>query len=270
MAGLDDSFLSELECPVCLHIPREGPIPACPVGHILCKRCREGVTICPTCRRPMLKDGTNTLANKMIEKIPHPCKYSQFGCTVKRPLNDLLEHEVKCRERTITCPDLWCQEEGIQIRKYEEHAKNSKCNRSHSSAIKFDRQNIFSYSGKTTSDLFWSVKPYEDHGKIFYFHHYYFSSDRTFAFYVTVAKNSNEAEKFLAKITLKNQNDERKCLTNIQDVISMDSAPTDKNEVIKAKSVMLVPLSMIRKFLKWTNKEEKQEAEIHTTIDILV
>ena len=79
-SGGNDSLSDELECPVCLVIPREVPVPACPVGHIVCKKCRVNVTTCPTCRRQMHQDGTNTFANKMIERIPHPCKY---GCQVK-------------------------------------------------------------------------------------------------------------------------------------------------------------------------------------------
>ena len=117
----------------------------------------------------------------------------------------------------------------------------------------------------------WFIKPYEDHGKIFYVHHCYVASERIFAFYVTMAENSDKAEKYLAKITLTNKNDERKYLTNVQEVMSMDSAPRDNNEVLEGKSVVLVSWRTMSKFLKWTNKEEgKQDAMIHTTIDILV
>ena len=103
--------------------------------------------------------------------VPHPCKYSQFGCDVKKPLKEIFEHEAKCPERTIKCPYLRCKEV-IQIKKYHEHAMNSECSRSHSN----NRQTNFSYIGKSASrvDLFWSVKPYEDHGKTFYLHHYFF------------------------------------------------------------------------------------------------
>ena len=90
-----DDISEELQCPVCLLIPREGPIPACPAGHIVCKECRENVATCPTCRRPMSGDGTNTLANKMIERVPHPCKY---GCQVKNYLKEIKEHEEICPE----------------------------------------------------------------------------------------------------------------------------------------------------------------------------
>merc|ERR1719370_2301224 len=44
-----------MECPVCLSVPVEVPVPCCPVGHIICKSClsslrRAGMWNCPTCR----------------------------------------------------------------------------------------------------------------------------------------------------------------------------------------------------------------------------
>ena len=61
-----------------------------------------------------------------------------------------------------------------------------------------------------------------------------------------MAEHSSETEKYLAKITLKNQNDERKYLANVQSVMSMDSAPRNMKAVFASKSVMLVPWSMMR------------------------
>ena len=81
---------------------------------------------------------------------------------------------------------------------------------------------------------------------------------------------SSEAERYLAKITLKNQNDEIKCLANIQNVISMDSAPRDKKEVLASKSVMFIPSRLMSGFLEWTETEEgNQSSDIVTTVDII-
>ena len=124
--GLERFMMSELECPVCLLIPREIPVGACPVGHIVCKNCQANVESCPTCRRQLLRDGTNTIVNKMIGEVPHPCKYKQFGCVIKQRLNELVEHESKCPERTIKCPYLKCNEE-VQIKKFRDHAKSNDC-----------------------------------------------------------------------------------------------------------------------------------------------
>ena len=114
-----DRFLDELECPVCFLVPRDLPVPACPVGHIVCQTIKNGENMerCPTCGRQMLAGGTNTLANRMIEEIPHSCKFEEFGCDIRQPLVELVIHEANCPQRTIKCPDLWCNQV-VRIRKY--------------------------------------------------------------------------------------------------------------------------------------------------------
>ena len=36
----DEDVKKEVECPVCMEIPRKGPIYACPNGHLVCQRCK--------------------------------------------------------------------------------------------------------------------------------------------------------------------------------------------------------------------------------------
>merc|ERR1712179_643703 len=43
-----DHLKKMVECPICLEVPRKGPIFMCPNGHFLCKKCRR--ENCPTCR----------------------------------------------------------------------------------------------------------------------------------------------------------------------------------------------------------------------------
>ena len=62
-----------VECPVCLVVPREGPVPCCPSGHITCSPCLErmrgeGKEECPTCRVPM-GEGKSLLAKVVIEHM---------------------------------------------------------------------------------------------------------------------------------------------------------------------------------------------------------
>jgi len=266
--------LGELECPVCLQIPREGPVAMCPVGHLVCKDCRVNVTTCPTCRRPMLEDGTNILANKMIEEIPHPCKYSQFGCEIKKRVIELEEHEARCPERTIKCPGLNCWDE-VQIRKYHEHdcsgytSSIRNCPVGEDICTLFDPRSGESIQELISRDCYWGMRCIEGLDT-FYLHQHYFAAQQTFAFYITMAEDSREADKYLVKITLKNQNDERRHLAIIQKVISMDSAPRDRKEVLASLNVMFVPWRQMRGFFKWTNDSDgNQYSKIITTIDIL-
>ena len=273
-SGLE-CFLGELECPVCLLLPREGPVGACPVGHIVCRTCRVNVETCPTCRRQMLEDGTNTVVNKMIEQVPHPCKYKNFGCEVKQSLKELVVHELRCPERTIKCPHLRCDEK-VQIRKYNYHASNSDCNATSVSISEDEDRDtaLRTRNGESIQSLMshhvdWVMKGFEGFGTFFYHHQHYFAEEQIFAFYVTVPISSNEARKYLAKLKLKNQNDVRKSLASIQNVISMDSAPRNKKEVLASKNVMFVPWVQMSGFLRWTVKYRTHESKIVTSLDIL-
>jgi len=275
-----DKISDELQCPVCLLIPREVPIPACPVGHIICKTCRGNMTTCPTCRRLMPEDGTNTLANKMIELVPHSCKYSK--CQVKNYLKEIEEHEARCPERAVKCPYLYCNaNEEVKVSEFKKHAIDKDCTFYSSDFLSKGtiKSCIETSSGESiqsvvSEDRNWKMRAFEDHGKLFYFHRHYFSAEQTFAFYVTMAEHDSEAEKHLAKMTLKHQNDWRKSLSFTQNVISMDSAPSDINSVLSSKSVMFVPWRTMSGFLKWEDEtvdgKQSSKSIIETTLDIYI
>ena len=97
-----------LECPVCLNIPRELPLPSCPSGHIVCRPCKTRLTDCPTCRQPMPENMTNSIVGALIEQVEHRCKFHDQGCEVKMMLKDLLVHEKWCLDRTLQCPFNTC------------------------------------------------------------------------------------------------------------------------------------------------------------------
>ncbi len=90
---------SLLECPVCLTIPRDLPIPSCPSGHIVCQTCRPQVMNCPTCRQKMPKNNRNTLAGSIIEQFEHKCRHR--GCNIKMKLPRLKIHENNCSSEKI-------------------------------------------------------------------------------------------------------------------------------------------------------------------------
>ena len=41
--GFLEKLKGMMECPVCLSVPVEVPVPCCPVGHIICKSCLSGL-----------------------------------------------------------------------------------------------------------------------------------------------------------------------------------------------------------------------------------
>ena len=72
---------------------------------------------------------------------------------------------------------------------------------------------------------------------------------------------------------LKNLNDDRKSLSIAQNVISIDSAPRNKEEVLASKSVMFVHLRTIEEFMNWRknfqNGRQVTVSNIEASIDIL-
>ena len=58
-----------LECPVCLHTPKAGPLYQCENGHILCSGCNGKVQQCPECRvnLPNVRI-RNLFAEKQLER----------------------------------------------------------------------------------------------------------------------------------------------------------------------------------------------------------
>ena len=102
---------SMVECPVCLHLPRRGPIPACSNGHIICLTCKEKILerarnagsepTCPTCKGA-LGNHTSLLAARLLEGVAHECKFT--GCGQEMTLEDLDQHEKLCQYQLVSCP----------------------------------------------------------------------------------------------------------------------------------------------------------------------
>ena len=78
----------------------------------------------------------------------------------------------------------------------------------------------------------------------------------------------------IIKMTLKNQNDDKKSLSITQNVISMDSAPCDEESVLASQSVMFIHWRTMSGFLKWrdvtADGKPIRRATIERTFEILV
>ena len=114
-----------MECPVCLSVPVEVPVPCCPVGHIICKPCqselrRAGRWTCPTCRVRM-GNSTSLLAKTLVENMEHKCNLA--GCEEIVPYKEYRKHQDDCKHRVVMCPGLeGCCDELIPFCKVEDHA----------------------------------------------------------------------------------------------------------------------------------------------------
>ena len=241
LQSIVSDFEKDLECPVCLSIPREMPIPACPAGHIVCRTCKTKVQECPTCKRKYPNgelEITNSLAASLIDKVPHRCKYHDFKCEVKMKLSEIVKHEKQCQERTVKCPHLQCGQE-VQLKKFHEHVMNGKTTPCGSEmdggnggwltplstgylkwdGVSFRENDDFDL----TKDKLWDLTAFEQHGKTFYLSDSYIAEKKTFIFCVFLAEGEEVSSNYNVKLEISSSNISRKKLTYDGPVISIDS-----------------------------------------------
>jgi hypothetical protein len=104
--GLLEEMRSKVECPVCLAVPRAGPVPMCPGDPFLCSRCkavreRAGRRDCPSCRGPM-GEARSLLATLVIENVKHECEH--MDCEVRMDFKEYKRHQEACDFRPVRCP----------------------------------------------------------------------------------------------------------------------------------------------------------------------
>ena len=84
-----------LECPVCFHIPRFGPVYGCRNGHFLCQECQKSVNKCPICRDLDL-NCRQLMVESMVRDIDSSglkIKCKNDYCNVDGNLKDIFTHE---------------------------------------------------------------------------------------------------------------------------------------------------------------------------------
>jgi len=100
-----ESAMSEvigaLNCPVCLELPRQLPVPVCQNGHTVCLTCsRNGLAHCPVCRDPEPR-GVSLLAGRLIQVVPHRCPHQ--ACDKVMTMGEVEGHQAACQHRNIRC-----------------------------------------------------------------------------------------------------------------------------------------------------------------------
>jgi len=120
-----------LECPICLDTIRATPALNCVNGHVLCNRCVARLLNRAKC--PICKENTtwnkSLIAAKLIEIVPHNCKFEDKGCKFKGRLEDgsLEAHERKCQFRIVECPKMDCDEKLVFCNLMEHVAWSDRC-----------------------------------------------------------------------------------------------------------------------------------------------
>ena len=112
----------QVECPVCLDVPRKGPVYACPNGHLVCQKCKR--VTCPTCRETM-GENKSLLAVRIIEKILHNCRFIE--CEEEYTLQLIEQHEKMCEHRKVACPNFALCDQMVPLSKLLDHLEINTC-----------------------------------------------------------------------------------------------------------------------------------------------
>jgi len=171
-------LVDKVECPVCLDIPRTGPVPVCPNGHVVCTECKA--ESCPTCRTAM-GTGKSLLAVTVLDNIDHGCKFDD--CNKSFALGEIEEHEAVCPHRTVICPSWHCDTK-LPLDELLGHLTTSSCCANKSGPSKaLPSWNCLNYSTVLTGekgDTAWTVTMLEFSSEILVIYpvrsegHYYF------------------------------------------------------------------------------------------------
>ena len=260
-----------LECPVCYRIPRELPIPSCVAGHIVCQPCRSKVTECPTCRGKF-NSNTSNLAAKLILVASHKCKFNFYGCEMKMKLEEIIQHEKVCPERTIYCPV--CKEE-TQMKTFGKHAVEKKCADKPFECFSEDYTDdeCVVYTSQYLDNFWWDgVKPLKDsvmmkptdanwkmrhisymHGFAFFLTFSFSASKHSFFISLMLPRDVETASKFTAKLSIKEEDNsgppnlDPRSLTYVGPVLSIEDLP-DINSDEAASKYWVVPFDVMKSF----------------------
>ena len=100
--SVEQSLLSQLECPVCVEYMKP-PIMLCANGHNICNTCKQKLSHCPTCRQQFLNT-RNVALEALATEVKYPCTYRDYGCREIYKLDLIGGHQQKCQYIPQPCP----------------------------------------------------------------------------------------------------------------------------------------------------------------------
>jgi len=182
----------KIECPVCLELPRNGPVPVCPNGHFVCSTCKKDS--CPSCRT-FMGTGKSLLASIVLENIEHKCRFGD--CNENFHPEALKKHEAGCSQRTVNCPDANCSMK-VPLSNLVDHLKSSeKCCAEDLAPLKplenWNKRNYNKLEGECTR-MHWKMHIYSFYEKIFAV--FPVKSEGQFFFVIVMFASEIECSKF--------------------------------------------------------------------------
>merc|ERR1719239_1419161 len=252
-----------IECPVCLTLPRNGPVPCCANGHLVCSPCLEKLRgedrmDCPTCREP-IGEGKSLLAFAVAEQVQHECRHQ--GCIKTTSLERIELHEKECKWRLVLCPGSGSNcTEMIPFCKVEAHAQA--CEDCRWPPIERPKGGLLLEKDLDKDDLdddfCWPTDLIQFGGKLF-FCRVDHDIEENFSVDMVMKGNQEECEKFLIEASILDPNSD---LTAIKATYS----PRPLNGDNRPNFCLTVPQALMSRVLEYDDESDEYRIKIHVKI----
>ena len=200
----------------------------------------------------------------MIEKVPHRCKFVEYGCEVKDFLCQLKIHEGRCKERTVKCPHC---EAVVQLKKFREHVMEKECCVILGTSVRLTFSSGFlKWDGTSKKrgkefDLDKEINcRIVDTEENYFVFEKYCPKLQSLMFAVTMAQDPEEVEHYSAKITIYSKTLQHLKVTFECSVIPIENFPSEDDFPLH-DGCWNVPYSFLRKFFAF---EDRGENNNHT------
>jgi len=191
-----DKLKDKIECPVCMEIPRKGPVPVCPNGHFVCPKCKN--ESCPTCRS-IMGSNKSILAGTIIDNIEHKCMFED--CDQSFLLADLGKHEEACPHRIVNCPHTSCNVK-VSLSKLRSHVLDKRSCRDKNVKVKLNnnkRCNSYRVTGNMwRPNITWGLKTFTCEDMDFVF--YAYKSEGCFYFLIVMLGTEVECSEYTVEL----------------------------------------------------------------------
>jgi len=251
-----------VECPVCLTLPREGPVPCCANGHLVCNPClgklrAENKLDCPTCREPF-GEGKSLLAFAVAEEVRHECRHQ--GCTKTTQYDKIVQHEKECKWRLVICPGSGANcETMIPFCKVEHHAQE--CHDCDGSPDKCPEGGLIFRKGffEDGGDEAWKTDILNFEGKLFFCRT---SKEHSFVTVDVAMKGSlEECEGYLIEAAVLDSNS-----IKVKPAVKSLFPPRPLKEDNEPGFCLTVPFNLMSKVWKFNAKDGEFDVEIEIRI----
>lgn len=223
-----------LECPVCISVPRSGPIIECPNGHLICGTCAEGIPErkCPICRVIFSVDKRSRLAENIIGKCDFevPCIHAGRGCEHVERKSMIEEHEAGCGSRPVKCLDEDCDE----TMNFDQFLSHSELKHAYSQTETTGDTITNSFLLEDTLDVLTTYTHWKTntsfvlHGKSFIT--ILWKKDNTFHAMLYILASKEVAEKYRVNISISGKDYNVNYTTNVVSIDTLISEAKDNEE----------------------------------------